>query len=127
MKAMHGTVPSCGRCAVTGTASAGRRRVTVPGPVTMAVIMRKEAGFWTVTVSPMPPSLMARPMAVSSTPGASKVMVTVWPLVTTIGRRTSSARTASPARSMRRACMPSTAANSGDDAGHQGACRGTVA
>ncbi len=62
---------------------------TVPAPVTMALTMRKEAGFCTVTVSPTPPSLMARPMAVRSTPGASKVMVTVWPLVTTIGWRRS--------------------------------------
>ena len=43
-----------------------------------------------MTVSPMPPSLMARPLAVSATPGASNVMVTVEPLVTTIGWRTSS-------------------------------------
>ena len=91
-QAVHGSDPSCGRCAGGGSGEAGPVARTVPGAVTMPEIMRKEAGFWTVTVSPTPPSLMARPMAVSSTPGASNCMVTVWPLVTTMGRRTSSAR-----------------------------------
>ena len=55
------------------------------------------------TVSPMPPSLTARPVAVSEIPGRLKVMVTVSPLLTRTGMRTSSARTGSPARSSRRA------------------------
>ena len=37
-------------------------------------------------------------------PGASKIMVTVEPLVTSVGRRTSSRRTLSPACSTRRVC-----------------------
>ena len=80
--------------------------LTAPGPVTVALIWRNETGFCTVTVSPKPPSLSARPVAVRSTPGASKLIVTVVPLVTRIGRRTSSPRTLSPARSTRRVCMP---------------------
>src|SRR5690242_20945468 len=47
---------------------------TVPGAVTVADIIRYEAGFWMVTVSPTPPSLMARPVAVTSTPGALNVI-----------------------------------------------------
>src|SRR5690242_19694277 len=58
---------------------------TVPGAVTVADIIRYEAGFCMVTVSPTPPSLMARPVAVTSTPGALNVIVTTWPLLTTMG------------------------------------------
>src|SRR5579862_4299873 len=83
--------------------------LTVPWPVTIAVIWRKETGLSTVTFSPRPPSLIALPVAVSCTPGTSKVMVTVEPLLTRIGWRTSSLRTLSPARSTRRVCMPMSA------------------
>jgi len=67
-------------------------------------------------------SAMARPMAVSETPGASNVMVTVWPLVTTTGWRTSVAEMTSPARSGRR--LPCLRPHPGceDIAGHDRVC-----
>src|SRR3974390_603102 len=77
---------------LVGTSVASPAR-TSPSPVTTHDTWRKDTGFCTTTVSPRPPSVMARPVAVSVMPGTLNVIVTVEPLATRMGMRTSSSRT----------------------------------
>ena len=99
------------------TGSAAR---TAPGAGDDGVTMRKETGFCTVTVSPTPPSLMARPMAASFDAGGAELMVTVWPLVTTTGRRTSSGRKALAGAQHAAGLHALDGVEFGDGAGQQG-------